>query len=143
MKSPLEDNPKVLEKIGLFIVLFNLIDTDLSIEFVHIINQLDQKLRPILDFLSSQSISIKIQILENFTGSGICSEIKEINDFRNHIGHGTYGKNSLGSISNTKRSRGGKYATLPLNEKILDEYIEREREILNKFYQLRLKRMGK
>ena len=143
MKSPLEENPKVLEKIGLFIVLFNLIDSSLSIEFVYIIKQSDQKVRPILDFLSSQQISFKLKILENFTGNNICSEIREINEFRNHISHGTYGKNSLGSISNTKRNRKGRYINLTLDEKILDKYIKREREVLNKFHRLRLKRMGK
>jgi len=144
MKSPLEDNPKVLEKIGKFIVLFNLIDSGLSIEFIYIISQIDPKVRPILDFLCSQQISIKLQILKNFTGDDICSEIDNINEFRNHISHGTYGKNSLsGSLSNTKRNRKGKYTNIPLDEKILDKYIEREREVLNKFHQLRLKRMKK
>lgn len=144
MKSPLEDNPKVLEKIGLFIVLFNLIDSDLSIEFIYIISQIDPRVRPILDFLCSQQISIKLQILKNFTGDDLCSEINEINEFRNCISHGTYGKNSSsGSLSNIKRNRKGKYSSMLLDEIILDKYIEREREVLNKFYQLRLKRMGK
>lgn len=144
MKSPLEDHPEVLEKIGLFIVLFNLIDSSLSTEFVYIISQVDPKVRLILDFLYSQQISTKLRILKNFTGNDICLEIDEINDFRNHISHGTYGKNlSSGSISNSKRTRKGKYTNIPLDKKILDKYIERERKVLNQFYQIRLKRMGK
>ncbi len=144
MKSPLEDNRKILEKIGQFVVLFNLIDTNLSIEFVYIISQVDLKLRSILDFLYSQQISIKLQILKDFTGNDLCKEINEINNFRNHISHGTYGKNlSSGLLSNTKRTRKGKYTNILLNEEILNKYIEREREVLNKFHQLHLKRMGK
>ena len=144
MKSPLEDNLKVLEKIGLFIVLFNLIDNNLSIEFVYIINQNNPKTKEVLNFLCSQQISKKLEILKDFTGGTFCSEINTINKFRNHISHGLYGKNSSsGFISNTKRNKNGKYVSVHLDEKILDKYIERERKVLNQFNQIRLKRMGK
>ena len=126
MKSPLEENTKLLEKIGLFIVLFNSIDSSLGVEFFYIINQTKPKLRPILDFLCSQSISIKTDILKEFTGNDICWEIEGINIFRNYISHGVYGKNAgSGEISNSKKNRKGKYNSIPLNEEILDKYIER------------------
>jgi len=141
MKSPLEENPKILEKIGLFTVLFNLIDSNLSMEFYYILNQNNIKTKLVLDFLYSQQVSIKLQILQNFTGENFCSEIKEINDFRNCISHGIYGRTSLGVISNTKRNRDGKYISKSITEEILDEYIQKEREILNTFHKLRLERM--
>jgi hypothetical protein len=149
MVSPLEEDQKILEKIGLFTVLFNLIEDNLSMEFVYIINQTNQEFKLILDFLYSQQIFTKLNILKNFTGNDICSKIIKINDFRNHLSHGVYGKNSSGFISNSnfisnsKRTKEGGYKDLLLDEKILDDFIKRERDILNEFHKLRLKRMGK
>lgn len=144
MKSPLEETPKVLEKIGLFIVLFNLIDSNLTTEFVYLINQTNPQTRPILDFLNSQQISLKYKILEKFTGEKLCKEIEALNNFRNYLSHGSYGVNmATKKISTTKLNRAGKYENKTIDEKILDEYILRIREVLGEFHKLHLKRMGK
>lgn len=143
MTSPLEENPIILQKIGLFIVLFNNIESSVNTEFFFLVNQSDKNTKPLLDFLVSQIISIKLKLLINFTGNSLCEEIEKLNDFRNHIGHGLYGKDLKGLISNAKRNRSGNYSTIPLSEEILDRYIERERKVLEKFHKLILKRIGK
>lgn len=143
MKSPLEENPEILQKVGLFIALFNLIEDRLNYEFYFLFNQSDKNTRPSLDFLTSQIISSKVKLLKNFTGKDLCEEIEQINNFRNHISHGLYGKDFKGYISNTKRGKKGNYTTIALDEKVLDEYIARERAVLKKFHNSILKRIGK
>ncbi len=144
MKSPVEDNQKILEKIGLFTVLFNSLDSTLSMEFFYIVNQSEPNMQPVLDFLRAQTVSTRCEILKNFTGEKLCDEIKEINNFRNFLSHGMYGVNSVTKqVSSIKlKGRTGKYDVQVLDEKLLDKYIGRIREVLNSFHQLRITRLG-
>ncbi|MDB4983973.1 MAG: hypothetical protein JWM20_152 [Patescibacteria group bacterium] len=151
MYSPLEQKPKVLELIGLFIVLFNGIDSRLGTEFYWILDQTDRKKRPILDFLETQQTSSKIEILKEILGPDLYKELGELNKFRNQLCHGMYGVNlATGEISNTKRlKKPAKKSKTPyfkiesINEKILEKYIERERSVLQEFYKLALSRLPK
>ena len=43
MVSPLEKHPEILEKIGLFVVLFNLIDGRLNLEFYYLLDQKNKR----------------------------------------------------------------------------------------------------
>ena len=139
MRSPLEEHPKILEKIGLFIVLFNIIDTLLNVRFYFIIIQTDKKNQPIMNNLISQDFSRKLDALENVLGEEIHSIIKDINEFRNFIAHGSYGMNELKGMSITKVKRyTGKYQSVTLSEKIMDEHIENERKTVNEIYKLNL-----
>lgn len=139
MKSPLEDKPEILQEIGRFIVLFNLIDNELSLRFYYVINQTNEKHKPILDFLSSQFFSQKLEVVKNILGNDLYKEIYDLNEFRNHLGHGMYGMNSVGEVSSTKRNKSGKYSTKPISKEILEKEILKEREVLKKFYEMRLK----
>ena len=145
MTSPLEDKPEILKRIGLFIVLFNGIDSRLGIEFYYIINQTEPHKRPILTFLETQDFSKKLDMLELILGKELYAKIKTINEFRNFVAHGLYGMDSSGKMSIAKITKGnGKYRNIDdLDESLLDEYIEKEREILNLLQGLVLKRMPK
>ena len=144
--SPLEGNPKILEKIGLFIVLFNLIDTRLSTEFHFVINQNDDKKRPILNFLISQEFQNKLDILKLILGDVLYQKINQTDKFRNFIAHSAYGvrEGSLEEVHLSKIKRGtGKYHSIPITETSLDEKIKEEREILESLHQLILDRLPK
>jgi|GEM_PF-3767985 len=106
----------------------------------------------LIDFLSSQRFSQKLDLLQDSIGDVLYKEVKEINEFRNFIAHGTYGEEVLvtevvplvpsGRMSVTKLGRGGKrYSSRDLNLGILDEHIERERKILKAMHELTLKRL--
>ncbi len=140
-RSPLEDSPELLQEIGRFIVLFNLIDHELLLQFYYVISQINDTYRPILDFLCSQQFLKKIDILKNMLGEELYKELFEINEFRNYMGHGIYGMNSSGEVSNTKRSRNGKYDIKTLTKEIVIEEINKEKKILNKFYQMRISKL--
>lgn len=151
MNSPLEKQPKLLEKIGLFIVLFNLIDNRLNFEFYFLLNQKDLHERPLIDFLSSQRFSQKLDLLKISIGDILYKEIKEINDFRNFIAHGTYGEEVVftesgatvpsGKVSVTKLGSKAKYQSCDLNEQIISEYIEKERQVLKSMHELIVSRL--
>lgn len=145
MKSPLENKPKILEKIGLFIVLFNLIDTRLGIEFYYLVNQSDTKKRPVLDFLIAQDFAKRLDMLKLILGDDLYHKIKRINEFRTFIVHGFYEMDSSEKISITKIKRGaGKYHSVDdLSEDVLDKHIQNERGIFVSFHELTLKRMPK
>jgi Trp operon repressor len=145
MTSPLEDKPEILQKIGLFIVLFNGIDARLGIEFYYIINQTEAHKRPILTFLETQDFSKKLDMLKLILGEDLYEKIKTINEFRNFIAHGLYGMDSTGKMSIAKITKGnGKYRSIDdLDSEFLDEYISKEREALNLIHGLGLKRMAK
>lgn len=143
MFSPLEERPKILEKIGLFIVLFNIIDFRLGYEFYSIIDQSDKKKRAILTFLETRDFSAKLSMLEQILGKDLYSKIKGINEVRNTLTHGMYGENkSSGDISATKRTKQtGEYVSIEkLTEKKLNSYIKEEREILASLHELIIKR---
>lgn len=148
MVSPLENEPEILRLIGLFIVIFNNIESRLGLEFYYIINQTDIQKRPILDFLETQQTLKKIELLENILDTQLVNELKQINNFRNQLCHGMYGVNmSSGEISNTKRLKKPKkksktpyFKIERITEKILNDYINRERSVLQKFHELILSR---
>jgi Trp operon repressor len=145
MTSPLEQKPEILERIGLFIVLFNGIDSRLGTEFYFVINQTEAHKRPILTYLETQDFSKKLDMLKLIIGDDLYTKIKVINEFRNFIAHGVYGMDSTGKMSIAKITRGnGKYHSIDdLDKDLLDEYIEKEREALDLLHGLILKRMGK
>jgi len=137
MRSTLEDYPKLLEKVGLFIVLFNAIDSMLNTEFYFKIDQTNDKTRPILDNLISQDFSKKLDMLEIILGNDLYLKIKDLNDFRNFIAHGMYGVNELKGISISKRKRySGKYENISLNEEIINKHVDSEREVMDSIYKL-------
>jgi hypothetical protein len=140
--SELEKKPKILALIGLFVTLFNGIDQNLETEFFFIINQQTDTTRPVLDFLCAQSVYQKIEILEGVLGGDMTAELKDLNTFRNQICHGVLGMNSLEEVSSTKRSKKG-IKIESISEEILGKYIQRERDILKKFHELRLGRINK
>jgi hypothetical protein len=143
MKSPLEDYPKILEKIGLFIVLFNGIDSFLDTQFYSIVSQTDPRTKPIIDNLISQNFFKKLEVLENVLGEELHEKIKDLNDFRNFIAHGMYGVNGLEQISISKQKRySGKYENISLSEEIIEKHIEEERSAMNGLYKLNLERMN-
>lgn len=145
MKSPLEDQPKVLQKIGLFIVLFNLIDGRLGTEFYYVINQQDGKKRLILSFLETLDVIVKVNMLRPILGEKIYKKIAKLNEFRVFIAHGSYGvQRGSQEVSMSKMKRPtGKYHHKALSELILDEQIEAEREVLSLLHELVLKRIPK
>jgi hypothetical protein len=148
MVSPLEKHPEILEKIGLFVVLFNLIDGRLNNEFYYLLDQRKKRQKTLIDFLSSQRFSQKLDLLQDSIGDALYKEVKEINEFRNFIAHGTYGEEVLitkarplvpsGRISVTKLGQGGKkYHSRDLSVTLIGEYIEKERKILKAMYELK------
>lgn len=142
MISPLESNPKMLEKIGLFVVLFSGIEFRLSLEFYWVINQRNTQLASVLDFLSSQDFSKKLDMLKLILGDVLYKKIFKINEFRNFIAHGMFGVNSLETVSITKQIRNTrKYKSVELNKTTLDKYIGEEREILSLLHALVLERI--
>lgn len=146
--SELEKSPKILALIGLFVTLFNSIDQNLETEFLYVISPQAEKTKPILNFLCEQSTYQKIEILEKILGSEMAVELKDLNTFRNQLCHGVFGMNSLGEISSLKTNKGVSRKKSPfkieaISEEILRNYIQRERDILKKFHELRLERINK
>ena len=137
MRSPLEDYPNILGRIGLFIVLFNGIDAMLNNELYFITNQEGGKKKPILDNLLSQDFSKRLDMLRIILGDTLYFKIKNINEFRNFITHGTYGLNSIKGISISKMKRyTGKYHSKSLNEEIINKHIDNEREAMDSLYEI-------
>lgn len=133
MKSQLEDKPEVLNLIGLFIVLFNLIDARLSIELELFIGNKNGR-------LSSLSTSHKLKLLKEERNLDLYKRVDELNEFRNQICHGIYSVNDSGGIQNTKRNKYG-LVRKEINKKIMELYIIRERAILRHFHTRLLRKL--
>lgn len=140
--SPLENKPEVLERIGLFVVLFGLIDLRLGLEFYFIVSQQNAEHAPVLDFLSSQDFSMKVKTLKSILGGTLYKELIEINKFRNFVVHGQFGMNSLDEISLTKQKRNTReYDSMKIDIKTLNNYIKREKQVLQSLHE-RSKKSG-
>lgn len=140
MKSPLEERPEVLEKIGLFIVLFNTIDLYLSKEFNFLIRR-SAETQQALNFLETQDFLKKITLLKVVLGEALFKKILKVNDFRIFIAHGMYGMDSSGEITLIKQKRdSSEYEDRLLMSEIITN-IEKEREILKLLHALVLKRL--
>ncbi len=141
MRSPLEDNPKILEKTGLFIVLFSQIETMLGLQFYFMIDQQNDNQRNVLDYLSTQDVSKKIDLLKPILGDDQYEKVKTLNIFRNFIAHGLFGIDSAGNISVTKQKRNTrKYDSMKLDHATLDMYIKEERDVMVSIHGLVLKK---
>jgi hypothetical protein len=137
MNSPLEKNPKLLEKIGLYIVLFNLIDVLLGIQFYYIIDQTKNNNKKVINYLQTLDYNKKVDILSPNFSKKLSTGLKDINNFRVKLAHSVYGSSDDSSIfSIIKINKGSaRHEIMNIDETILEKEIQKLRGILKDIQQ--------